>query len=94
VQVKEIYSQDELQHHLEEAGPNSLVVVDFYRTACGSCKYIEKGFMKLCKGESEDEEEGGQHHVVFLKHNVCFETRFTNFYLPLSCLIPPVLYYK
>ncbi|GAQ92843.1 hypothetical protein KFL_011640010 [Klebsormidium nitens] len=71
--VKEIYSQDELQHHLDEAGPNSLVVVDFFRTACGSCKYIEKGFMKLCKGESKDEEEGGQHHVVFLKHNVMNE---------------------
>ncbi|PRQ50948.1 putative thioredoxin [Rosa chinensis] len=26
---------------------NSLVVVDFYQTLCGSCKYIEQGFSKL-----------------------------------------------
>ena len=50
---------------LTSADPNTLVVVDFYRTACGSCKYISAGFLKLCKGSHE-----GHAPVEFLKHNV------------------------
>ncbi|CAD6243987.1 unnamed protein product [Miscanthus lutarioriparius] len=46
-------------------GHGPLVVVDFYRPSCGSCKYIEKGFIRLCKGSGDD---GAP--VVFLKHNV------------------------
>ncbi|GJP52558.1 hypothetical protein CLOM_g11660 [Closterium sp. NIES-68] len=64
--VREIKSQSELDVILEHAERNNiLVVVDFYRTACGSCKYIEQGFAKLCRAEGDLE-----HPVIFLKHNV------------------------
>lgn len=64
--VKEFRTEEEFSRILEKAkGTNSLVVVDFYRTSCGSCKYIEQGFVKLCKGSGDDKGS-----VVFLKHNV------------------------
>lgn len=64
--VKEFKTNAELASILETAKEsNALVVVDFYRTACGSCKYIEQGFIKLCKGAGDDAAA-----VVFLKHNV------------------------
>lgn len=64
--VTEFKTDDELLKVLEKAKEtNSLVVVDFYRPSCGSCKYIEQGFSKLCK-QSGDQEAP----VIFLKHNV------------------------
>ncbi|XP_076904581.1 thioredoxin-like 4, chloroplastic [Bidens hawaiensis] len=67
--VREIKTDDELLAVLEKAkSDNTLVVVDFYRTACGSCKYIEQGFAKLCKGSGDEEAA-----VIFLKHNVMNE---------------------
>ncbi|XWS14697.1 hypothetical protein CRYUN_Cryun35bG0031500 [Craigia yunnanensis] len=67
--VREFKTDEEFLKILGKAQEtNSLVVVDFYRTSCGSCKYIEQGFSKLCKG-SGDEEAG----VIFLKHNVLDE---------------------
>ncbi|MCO5605827.1 hypothetical protein L7F22_060011 [Adiantum nelumboides] len=64
--VKEFKTRTELAEILETAKEsNALVVVDFYKTACGSCKYIEQGFIKLCKGAGDDEAA-----VIFLKHNV------------------------
>lgn len=64
--VKEFQTDEEFQKILEKAKfTNTLVVVDFYRTSCGSCKYIEQGFAKLCKGSGEEEAP-----VIFLKHNV------------------------
>ena len=59
---------DEFNKVIESASPRTLVVVDFFRTACGACKYIQPGFIKLCK-------RSGDHHapVVFLKHNVIDE---------------------
>ncbi|GLJ39570.1 hypothetical protein SUGI_0808480 [Cryptomeria japonica] len=67
--VKEFRNDAELNEILEAAKEtDSLVVVDFYRTACGSCKYIEQGFMKLCKGAGDKEAS-----VIFLKHNVMDE---------------------
>eukprot|EP00475_Leptophrys_vorax_P034200 TRINITY_DN54926_c0_g1_i2.p1 TRINITY_DN54926_c0_g1~~TRINITY_DN54926_c0_g1_i2.p1 ORF type:complete len:231 (+),score=3.45 TRINITY_DN54926_c0_g1_i2:216-908(+) len=64
--VREIKSRREFDFILDYADRNnSLVVVDFYRTACGSCKYIEQGFIKLCRAEGDL-----QHPVIFLKHNV------------------------
>lgn len=49
--VREFKNDKEFLKILEKAKETkSLVVVDFYRTACGSCKYIEQGFTKLCKG--------------------------------------------
>lgn len=67
--VREFYTDEEFFKILETAKEsNSLVVVDFYRTSCGSCKYIEQGFSKLCKRAGEGEAE-----VLFLKHNVLDE---------------------
>ncbi|MCL7045217.1 hypothetical protein MKW94_013814 [Papaver nudicaule] len=67
--VKEFKTDDELLSILERAKKNgSLVVVDFYRTSCGSCKYIEQGFSKLCKGSGNKDAP-----VIFLKHNVMDE---------------------
>ncbi|KAK9163299.1 hypothetical protein Syun_004201 [Stephania yunnanensis] len=67
--VKEFKTNKEFFKILEKAKEtNSLVVVDFYRTSCGSCKYIEQGFSKLCKGSGNQEAA-----VIFLKHNVIDE---------------------
>ncbi|GJY08209.1 thioredoxin-like 4, chloroplastic [Tanacetum coccineum] len=67
--VREIKQEEELQSVIEKAKKgNSLVVVDFYRTSCGSCKYIEQGFAKLCRGLGDEEAP-----VIFLKHNVLDE---------------------
>ncbi|KAJ9567650.1 hypothetical protein OSB04_003616 [Centaurea solstitialis] len=67
--VREIKKDEELLTVLEKAKPNkTLVVVDFYRTSCGSCKYIEQGFAKLCKGSGNEDAA-----VIFLKHNVIDE---------------------
>ncbi|KAJ4899579.1 hypothetical protein Rs2_13530 [Raphanus sativus] len=67
--VTEFKTDEELVRVLEKAKEtNTLVVVDFYRPSCGSCKYIEQGFSKLCK-QSGDQ----QAPVIFLKHNVIDE---------------------
>ncbi|KAJ4967050.1 hypothetical protein NE237_018899 [Protea cynaroides] len=67
--VREFKTDEEFFKILEKAKEaDSLVVVDFYRTACGSCKYIEQGFSKLCKGSGDQEAP-----VIFLKHNVIDE---------------------
>lgn len=64
--VREFKTDEEFSRILEKAKKkNTLVVVDFYRTSCGSCKYIEKGFSKLCKASGSDDVP-----VIFLKHNV------------------------
>ncbi|KAL1329742.1 hypothetical protein AAHE18_12G062800 [Arachis hypogaea] len=48
--VREFAMDEEFCRILDKAkGTGSLVVVDFYPTSCGSCKYIEQGFAKLCK---------------------------------------------
>lgn len=66
--VREFKTEEELARIMERAkAAGSLVVVDFYRTSCGSCKYIEQGFAKLCKGAGDRHAEP---EVVFLKHNV------------------------
>ncbi|CAA2953866.1 thioredoxin-like 4, chloroplastic [Olea europaea var. sylvestris] len=67
--VREFKTDEEFLRILEKAKEsNSLVVVDFYRTSCGSCKYIEQGFAKLCKGSGDQDAP-----VIFLKHNVLDE---------------------
>lgn len=64
--VREVRTDEEFLRILDKAkGTETLVVVDFYRTSCGSCKYIEQGFAKLCKGSGDQEAA-----VIFLKHNV------------------------
>ncbi|XP_057516017.1 thioredoxin-like 4, chloroplastic [Amaranthus tricolor] len=67
--VREFKTDDEFLKILEKAKTtNALVVVDFYRNSCGSCKYIEQGFAKLCKASGDDDVP-----VIFLKHNVIDE---------------------
>ncbi|KAF3446656.1 hypothetical protein FNV43_RR11836 [Rhamnella rubrinervis] len=67
--VREVKTDEEFLRILDKAKETeSLVVVDFYRTSCGSCKYIEQGFAKLCKGSGDQEAA-----VIFLKHNVIDE---------------------
>ncbi|XP_019155834.1 PREDICTED: thioredoxin-like 4, chloroplastic [Ipomoea nil] len=67
--VREFNTDEEFSRIMEKAKQTgALVVVDFYRTSCGSCKYIEQGFVKLCKGSGDEEAP-----VVFLKHNVLDE---------------------
>ncbi|XP_062098042.1 thioredoxin-like 4, chloroplastic [Humulus lupulus] len=67
--VREFKTDDEFLKILDKAKEHgSLVVVDFYRTSCGSCKYIEQGFAKLCRGAGDEEAS-----VIFLKHNVIDE---------------------
>ncbi|KAJ6344697.1 hypothetical protein OIU76_006260 [Salix suchowensis] len=67
--VREFKTDEEFLRILEKAKEtDSLVVVDFYRTSCGSCKYIEQGFAKLCKGSGDQDAA-----VTFLKHNVIDE---------------------
>ena len=68
--VREFMTDEEFIIFLEKSKKSgSLVVVDFFRNSCGSCKYIEKGFVKLCKGS------GDQHaQIIFLKHNVSLIT--------------------
>jgi thiol-disulfide isomerase/thioredoxin len=41
--VSQVKTNEEMQSALTEAGPDALVVVDFYKTACGACKYIQPG---------------------------------------------------
>ncbi|KAM3299199.1 hypothetical protein ACQJBY_040599 [Aegilops geniculata] len=67
--VTEFKTDEELARFLERSrATGALVVVDFFRPSCGSCKYIEQGFMKLCKGSGD---HGSP--VIFLKHNVIDE---------------------
>ncbi|XP_047320019.1 thioredoxin-like 4, chloroplastic [Impatiens glandulifera] len=67
--VRVFEKDDEFLKILEKAKEDgSLVVVDFYRTSCGSCKYIEQIFSKMCKGAGEQ-----QAPIIFLKHNVIDE---------------------
>lgn len=64
--VREFKTDEEFCRILDKAKETgSLVVVDFFRTSCGSCKYIEQGFAKLCKKSGDQEAP-----VIFLKHNV------------------------
>lgn len=72
--VREFKSRSEFDEILQSSQEqNALVVVDFFKTACGSCRYIEKGFTKLCKGAGNTDVS-----VLFLKHNVSL-TFYTNY---------------
>ncbi|CAK8568283.1 unnamed protein product [Lathyrus sativus] len=67
--VREFKTDEEFCKILEKfKGTDTLIVVDFFRTSCGSCRYIAQGFAKLCK-------KSGSHDapVIFLKHNVIDE---------------------
>ena len=51
---------------MAQSAGDGCVVVDFYKTSCGACKYIARGFTKLCKASYA----GTGPHIVYLKHNV------------------------
>ena len=72
----------ELDHELEAAGENTLVVLDCYKTACGSCRYIQPGFVKLCRAIEEEHAP-----VKFLKHNIFDECVFTSTLVTATCLL-------
>ena len=42
-------------------------VIDFYKTSCGACRYIQPGFVKLCRRSTDDPS------VAFFRHNVMDE---------------------
>lgn len=63
--VIEVFTHQELQDILTSSSPDALIVCDLYKTACGACKYIQPGFVKLCKATS-----GETPLVIFIKHNV------------------------
>ncbi|GFS33231.1 thioredoxin superfamily protein [Actinidia rufa] len=68
-EIWEFTTDEEFLKILEKAKEtDSLVVVDFYRTSCGSCKYMEQIFSKLCTGSGD--QDGS---VFFLKHSVIDE---------------------
>eukprot|EP00892_Ulva_mutabilis_P008638 jgi/Ulvmu1/6146/UM028_0002.1 len=64
--VTEIYSAQDFKQICQDAN-QALVVVDFYKTSCGACKYMMNGFFKLCKATYSADEHPD---VIFLKHNV------------------------
>ncbi|WCJ35419.1 Thioredoxin superfamily protein [Euphorbia peplus] len=67
--VREFKTDEEFSEIIDRAKENdALVVVDFYRRSCGSCKYIEQGFAKLCRSAGDEDAS-----VIFLKHNVLDE---------------------
>ncbi|RRT49291.1 hypothetical protein B296_00029937, partial [Ensete ventricosum] len=84
--VREFKTDEEFARILDKAkADGSLVVVDFYRASCGSCKYIEQGFAKLCRGSGDQQAD-----VVFLKHNVSpllLSRPFRQIRLPISLVL-------
>jgi thiol-disulfide isomerase/thioredoxin len=71
--VAEIATPSDLDSALSAAAslsPATLVVVDFYKTSCGACRYIAPGFVKLCKAAGKGD---APPDVIFLKHNVLDE---------------------
>lgn len=73
--VQELKDVAALDAVLNSAHPNTLIVIDFYKTACGACRFIEPGFVKLCRA-SQSQSQGKEADataypaIVFLKHNV------------------------
>ncbi|KAL3684488.1 hypothetical protein R1sor_002510 [Riccia sorocarpa] len=70
--VREVRTYAEFERVLHDAEQNNaLVVVDFYNSSCGSCKYILPQFIKLCKrGCGEECAVENEKGVMFIKHNV------------------------
>lgn len=50
--VREFKSEKQFEKILAAASPETLIVVDFYRTACGSCRYIGAGGAAAVHGVS------------------------------------------
>eukprot|EP00897_Mesotaenium_endlicherianum_P007161 jgi/Mesen1/6473/ME000330S05491 len=71
--VREVRTLAEFEVELQEAeAAKEIVLVDFYNSACGACKYMLPLFIKMCKkgcGEACDV-EGHEGSVRYIKHNV------------------------
>lgn len=69
--VTEVETPEDLDAILADVAPSTLVVVDYYKTACGACRYVAPGFVKLCKAAGKaGTAAASSPDVVFLKHNV------------------------
>ncbi|KAH9545497.1 hypothetical protein CY35_12G050900 [Sphagnum magellanicum] len=70
--VREVRNLAEFERVLLNAeSANQLVVVDFYNSSCGACKYILPQFIKLCKGGCGEEcHVEHEKSIHFVKHNV------------------------
>lgn len=70
--VREVHNYREFEKVVNDAQQqNKLVVMDFYDTSCGACKYILHQFIKICKkGCGEECSVGDELGVVFIKHNI------------------------
>eukprot|EP00850_Spirogloea_muscicola_P001258 SM000004S15128 [mRNA] locus=s4:1378532:1379919:- [translate_table: standard] len=72
--VVDVRSRAQFEHILREAeDARELVVVDFYNSSCGACKYINNLFVRMCKrgcGEVCVADDGEGVNVRFVKHNV------------------------
>ncbi|CAK9861728.1 unnamed protein product [Sphagnum jensenii] len=70
--VREVRNLAEFERVLLNAeSTNQLVVVDFYNSSCGACKYILPRFIKLCKGGCGEEcPVEHKKSIHFVKHNV------------------------
>ncbi|KAK9792735.1 hypothetical protein WJX73_001490 [Symbiochloris irregularis] len=87
--VREVHTAKQFDRAIASAPAETLVIVDFYRTACGSCKYISNGFVKLCMGSHAEHEP-----VQFLKHNVYDEAEeFTELGERLRIKVVPSFYF-
>lgn len=71
--VLEVRNLADFDRELRDAEANGeLVVVDFYNSACGACKYILPQLIKMCKLGCGEHcvVDGHQGRVKYLKHNV------------------------
>eukprot|EP01026_Neomeris_dumetosa_P050818 TRINITY_DN4460_c0_g1_i3.p2 TRINITY_DN4460_c0_g1~~TRINITY_DN4460_c0_g1_i3.p2 ORF type:complete len:202 (-),score=23.87 TRINITY_DN4460_c0_g1_i3:162-767(-) len=64
--VQEIFTPAEFKENVKQATKGTLVVCDFFKRSCGACKYIQPGFVKLCKSVEASDTPS----VIFIKHNV------------------------
>lgn len=75
--VEELTSIKDFRECVLLARSTKLVVLDLYKPSCGACKYILRGYAKLCKreGSAEKNTDWFDRNVVFYKHNVMDEVR-------------------
>ncbi|KAI5063819.1 hypothetical protein GOP47_0020489 [Adiantum capillus-veneris] len=70
--IREVFTLSQFENVLYDAEQtNKLVMIDFYSSSCGACKYLLPQVINLCKKGCEDscpvDDSWG---IIFLKHNV------------------------
>lgn len=58
----QVFTEAELDGVFRSARPDSLIVIDFFKTDCPACKVMAPSFHRLCKSASQDAQ-----HVIFVK---------------------------